>query len=647
MKSDSIKNNDNLLTLYLREASMLQPTFSIIWDSFSTSGVMIDLHENTKGRDGKTDKIILQIDSIPPLELSPICGVEFSLSSSGSIKFTAVAIYIDGIIPMVELSSLQEISIEEQRHSRRIKLENAKKTFVILETNKSLEIGSFKLENISPKTIGGTLFTNRDLNDHELYTISGKISLGGHSICVSNAQIIRLNKVKSSLQKKIREYDIAFSVHSRSDSVSKGKNRRMSERTRKHDEMATISLKSNLGTTEVFNAQVVDISAGGFSAKILSSNNRLHILPGSEILFAFSNLRGRVIENREEIFRVRWEFEDTSDKVIWSKFISTLLRNDVVIGSYENESVLTLLARSGIKSAAFLKNYHTLTSMVSEIGDIDSKGDIVSYKWINKDTTNRTIAHVGAFKIADNLWFMGDLFASLETEKGQTKDFVKEYLSGFIDFSNYVSPYPKLLTAWTVGHPYWKKLEENLKKNENKDIIHSSVTGVTITPDVLEVYNKDDSHTSEEIKAADLEKINEIRQQGQILGFVGFFDAFNFCVDSFASPHLRSLLRSQGYKFFRYYYNFKINNSSFLIIISNLPEGLSPQRHQSAVWIFSLDRLSCKTDVSAAIRFSTVKATEVSTFPSIVRVVGNNLELIYPEKLSRMVIAAPRIWGLT
>jgi hypothetical protein len=639
-------NNDNLLTLYLREASMLQPTFVLISDSFTTVGMLIDIIEDTKGRGSKTEKILLQIEEAP-LSINELnFKIEFSLDSSGSIKFNADAIYIDGLVPVMELSNFTNITIEEQRQSKRIKIENAKNTFVIVESISEIKIGSFKLNNISSKTIGGHLLVASEIPDTTDIFLSGRINLGGHSISVSKSRIIRIKELKSNNQKNLLEYEIAISIKSRSDENESNENRRLSERTPQLD-IATINLKSNLGVEEIFNAQLVDISAGGFSAKILNSSNRLHILPGSEIYFAFSNLRGRVIDNSEEIFRVKWDFEDTSDKITWSKFISSLIRSDIVIGSYENESVLTLLARSGIKSATFLKNYHTLTSMVSEVGDIDSKGNIVSYKWINKNSVKKTIAHVGAFKIADNLWFMGDLFASLETEKGETKNFVKEYLSGFIDFSNYVSPYPKILTAWTPGHPYWKTLEQNLEKTENKEIVHSSVVGITLTPDVCSIYKQKEPFRAKEIKACDLSIITDIRKQGERIKIIGFLDAFNFCPDTFASPHLKSLLRTQGYKFLRHYYKFKINNSAFLVVISSLPEGLSPQRHQSAVWIFSLSESQLKPDLDAVVKFATLKATEISTFPSVIRIIGKGLNSVYSENLSRMVIADPKIWSLT
>jgi len=147
------------------------------------------------------------------------------------------------------------------------------------------------------------------------------------------------------------------------------------------------------------------------------------------------------------------------------------------------------------------------------------------------------------------------------------------------------------------------------------------------------------------IESYEVLRINELLHFAQKKGLESFLKAFDFDEDRFGSPLLRTTLEHSGYTFLRRYLNISINGSEYLAITSQMPEGLSPQRHQNSVWIFCLSEKPNPEDIEKLVNTSIIFSVENGGFPSVIRIVGNDLSGL-PEKEGLLVLADPKMWGL-
>jgi hypothetical protein len=215
----------------------------------------------------------------------------------------------------------------------------------------------------------------------------------------------------------------------------------------------------------------------------------------------------------------------------------------------------------------------------------------------------------------------------------------------FVEFAKSSRPYPKVISAWIKGHPYWRNLENELFK-EGQPWLFAEAAIKTILPNIHNpLISTAKTLVSRIVEASDSELITALLEKAERIGLKKFLIAFDFDLDRFGSPLLRASLERERYKFSREYIHIRYEGEEFLCVVSQMPEGLSPQRHQNAVWIFCLSSKTSALTIEQVVNSVTVFATETGTFPSVIRIVGRDLTEL-SEREGVLVLADPHMWGL-
>lgn len=635
----TVPNSTNLINS-LREAVASRAQVHFKSATVEYFGHIVELAEHGSGRSTKIENALFlpeeydaEIESIKETE-----GILSFHTNSGFLEFSVIATFTESAIPIIKLENFKTLKAQEDRRSSRTLINNNPISFVTLSGQKIHQIGTFELKDVAVKAVGGILRVTNEIEDLPLI-VSGRISAGSSTIRLRKAEVFRA-KLLSGSKSKFFEYKVAINIEHVTSNKESQKDRRLFKR-QSHARFDLIEIQSSLFPTTRIQLRVTDLSIIGLCGQLVEHLDESLLPGGCEV--TFSDIRGEVISNIDGLIRIKWMLDSDSAHKSWQAALAKFSEKSNNLRSYESQSILTLLARSGIKNSSYVISFQTARDILPTFGEIEKTGDPIVYRAVQRDSDGRLLAHIGSFKIADNLWFNGDLFSSNDGKANSTKEFVKEYFQNFIEFARASRPRPKVISSWTKGHPYWRSLEDALFK-EKSELLIAKASIHTVLPDIRTVFEKDSNQfLIQEINQNDIKEINDLISDADNSGLTPFLKAFDFDHDRFGSPLLRMSLDRVGYRLLRSYLKVSDATNTYIAVISRMPEGLSPQRHQSAVWIFCIkgtpDSGSVKRLVNSVILF----ATEISTFPSIIRIVGRDLSRL-EGKECLLVLAEPTMW---
>jgi hypothetical protein len=641
MGTEKDKTDVSRLTHSLREALASRTRVIFSFGPTQLKGHLVDLAEIGVGRNAAVEHALFLPEEIDANTegLDQVSGTLSFYSSGGFFQMSATAAFQDSAIPIVRLEKISVSSSEGDRRGTRTVVGETPLSFVCVSLPSGKLVASFELKDISLTAAGGILRVPIEL-PKEGFRISGRISAGKAAIRLSDATLIRIEADPVKNENSF-EYRIAVDLRGEASSRPNVERRRFTRKST--DKFSLLEVTSSLFPDVRISIRITDLSTGGICGQIVEESEQGLLPVGCEILS--SGLRGEIVANVNGTIRIKWFFDSNASHKVWEEMLARFFEKSVELRSYESQAVLTLLARSGIKSSNYITSYQVAKELYSPFGEIEKSGNPIVYRAVQRSESGKLEAHIGSFKIADNLWFNGDLFASHQDKTNSTKDFVKEYFESFIEFARASQPYPRIISAWIKGHPYWSALEKAIDSH-GAHLVTTRSSIRTILPDIreqIETFQDDAEITI--IEPMNAAEIDSLLLEASSSGLDHFLRAFDFDHDRFGSPLLKMNLERSNYNFSRFYLKIKYAEQTCIAVVSKMPEGVSPQRHQNAVWIFvlnkGLDTRQCEKLVGTVIKAS----VESGTFPSVIRIVGADLSMLNGND-GLVVLADPRMWVL-
>jgi hypothetical protein len=341
---------------------------------------------------------------------------------------------------------------------------------------------------------------------------------------------------------------------------------------------------------------------------------------------------------------------DQGDRIEWAKRLTPYFHANASTFSQESREILNIFCESGALSKDFLKTHRAFEKEMLQGVDEDAENSNAIYRWISKNQGGTPNGHISALRLGDNCWVLGDIAGSQDSNDKIPKDFIASFFTSFRDLTQTLTPSPNHMIMWVSGHPYWRKIEEHLKLDGQRHLLADApmaytrmeaITGLTITPEA----------SLEEISPGDFARIDDIRAMLSSNALKSIAESLDFAQNAFGSPLLSSQLLHEERRFFRKYYVCKAEHSSWLVILSHYPIGLSFNRVPESAWTFplSLD-LGWESDwpsVTRTIQFNAVKLG--IKLPSVRRMLRpDQPTALLPKEVAllRCIICRPEVWDI-
>ena len=204
------------------------------------------------------------------------------------------------------------------------------------------------------------------------------------------------------------------------------------------------------------------------------------------------------------------------------------------------------------------------------------------FKWVERDNRGKIKGHIAGYRLGDNLWCAGELFADPDLSQKVSTTFAKKFLEHFVDFLQRKTPTPKVYGAWKLNHPFWKNTEGFLEANP--DAIFSNLLGYTFFLDPSKKMTTTVPITFTTLNGSELTEINEISTQLKDRNVFEFAHAFDFDIDRFGSPRIREKFAARNFTFRRKYIVARSDYFECLLILSRFPFGVSPYNNTSIIF---------------------------------------------------------------
>ncbi len=626
------------LILTLREAVTSRRQVEVRIGESLLLGTLLELVETGSGRKSEVRSLTLRPEGydLPTFTECAIATVS-GKSNSGAFSFSGTARWARAPIPLIELSEFSELDTADNRDGQRTRIRFSTNSFVVIEYANLSTICALQITDISAKAIGGSLQSKIELPKSDLMFASGSLKAGPGILRLNRAEIVRIQEAGHEGESGLFSYKVALKIPAL-NLTADGVERRVAMR-RVLEQFELVSIRAQLFQQAEIPARVIDISTGGLSVVAVEPAD-INLLPiGSTI--SIEGLVGFVVVSSEFIIRINWMLTSDVDRRAAHQFFSKVTGSNSEIRSYESNATMTLLVRSGVKSGPFLNSYSDAKDLQTDFGELSSAAEIVGHRAIKRDDAGKVIAHIGTFKVADNLWFFGDFFGSMTAESNSARSFVSEYMRTFVEFSAQSAPYPMVLVAWKWNHPYWQEMQRQ-SQVEGTNLVHATASARLAYPQISTNYLKRNDLNAAEVRAIDVSRIREIRALAKKAGVLGFLNAFDFSEEKFGSPLLRLTLKNCDFRFLRQYIFVACQDKYFLGVLSHLPEGLSPQRHQSAIWLIVLSEGVDEVLTQSVWEELTLRSVRMGNFPSLVRIIGKDLNLFGGEEI-RIFVADPKL----
>jgi hypothetical protein len=646
-KSYVITESRQILGL-IREILFVRTVAQVVVGDESRACVVHDIEE-TSPRDRSGERYLIlktENETIPiSLEEGTPVSVEFGFGRFKA-RFSAKVVRQIGV-DIIRTGIPKEVEISDFRQSVRANLsKEVKFTVPVLITQGIDQIEStFYLDNISKSGLGGELVLP-DTKSLERDAVVQGIFRTGESSFPVRATVVRVFESETDLALAGRRYRVGlkFSVPAYNGLGSSKKSRAKRAHVDEH-----IVVTSLLDPSTSLKLGIVEASASGFKARIRGEAGSVAFPLGSPFSIREAHLFARLIRVEDESLYFEIIGGSEPNRLKWLNALSPYLHINATSEIRSAREVLNIFCEAGALSGKFLNSHSSYSSEILSGFERSASEYVNAFRWICKSpVSGKPIGHISAVKYGDCSWLMGDIAGSPDQSDKLPSDFIAAFFETFKHFSLLSRPVPKHLIMWVVGHPYWKRFEEYLASNGRKNLIANALTAYTRLED-MSMNEQGTKVTATEIIATEFKKINFIQSQLKAAGLELFSRTLDFSEEGFGSNQLGAAFSEAGHFFYRRYFSIVTERSSWLLILSNFPMGLSFNRVPESAWLFpvasekawSVDWLHIKRSIHELALLNGIK------LPSIRRFVaeGEVPELLVGESVTlRCVLCHPEVW---
>gem|GEM_PF-3106002 len=581
----------------LREALFLQRPLTVRFDGRIHELAIQELVENSSRN--RTEERGLRVEWIsepPPSDAGDgsaefeCAFFEFVASWTGGLR---VQCGRDWILPLPERLEIRNLR-ESRRHELgkdRIHLNGT----VLVHSNEYHMESRLRITNVSREGLGGVLAAPRDFPIAINSTIRGVLhgnpggfQLDGILTHISLAGAGRTASGDIEYRLGIRRRDVLATANTPIQTE-----RRRYGRRRASDELR---LRSPFNPVHIIRVKLRELSVAGFSAEPSDPHDALLLPVGAIVQGEDPALLFRLVAVSEAaaplgvVFRFQIHAGMETARLAWLRRVAGADSPGKHHASATGGDIIELFCRAGALSSEYLRNNRSRSdSMVSGFASGGAHMPWL-HRWIERDAEGGAIGHIGAVKLADSLWHVGDLTGSPEPGRKISRSFIPRFLTGFRDFCLTSSPCPRVIMTWNTGHPYWRRYEAYLE-NEGKASIHYQCrTRYTrFRPGLPDLKaGAEGDWLVREIRAHEHAEIESLLSTLAARGLDALARGMDFCISSFGSPGLGALASGSEGGFFRRYFTIVRGEFRYLVVLSRFPDGSSPSRTFDVPWVLPL-----------------------------------------------------------
>ncbi len=583
----------------LREALFLQRAVTARIDGRIFEFAILELVEKSSRDRDETRMIRLAWTSEPPSNLPQAseaafeCAFfEFVANWNGRLELLAEHEILVSLPTQLEIRNLRESRRYELGRERH-RLQGS----VLVQSNGYHLESQLRLLNVSREGMGGRISVPRGYPIGMNSTVRGVLH-GDSGALELDGVITHINLISpSGAEAGDVEYRVGLRrrVAAGGNADSPRGERRRFERVAASEELF---IRSPFNPAHSVRVRLSDLSVAGFAGQLKDPHDILLLPVGVVVQGEESSLLFRLVSvsapNRPGGAVLHFQIHSglEVDRLSWLRRVSRADLPGVHTASSTGGDIIELFCRAGALSSEYLKNNR------SRSGDMVSgfaSGFLQTpwlHRWIEREHGGGAIGHIGAVKLADNLWHVGDLAGTSEPDKKISRSFIPRFLTSFRDFCLSSSPCPRVIMTWNSGHPYWRNYERYLQ-GEGAHAVHAECrTRYTRFQRAVRDGENPGPGTGEvrEVEPFEHARIESLLEQLKVSGLDRLARALDFGVTCFGSPGLRALTGQSEGGFFRRYYVVSSNHSRYLLIVSRFPDGSSPSRTFDVPWLLPLIR---------------------------------------------------------
>jgi len=584
-------NKAEIIAGFFREALFFSRGISLETQTYRSQAAIIEIDE-PNGRIKSNDRfLILALDIDTELDLNNIPSTLFTCNFphfvgtwEGSIESLGDGKYRTRI-PSV-------LNISNKRTTQRVKpIFQSLKAIVLVQTGSIHAEGLLEIENFSTDGFGGTLRVPAEIPIRFDTTITGFAQATGGAIRI-NCHIAQVSIISepTSFQNELlcrvglRTIRTADDHSTNTITNSTGIERRQFNRSESEFE---IEVQSPLNPKHIIPLRLNDVSIAGFSAILIESGDTLLLPIGCCIQFKQSSILAELIDINDHCYRFQLIDGTQEDRLLWLKRLTKYQNEKTAINTATGADLINLFCESGALASAFLKaqqnnSHEFLTGLATE-----ESNETWVHRWIEKTGDGDDRGHISAMRIANNIWFIGDLAGAIDPEKKVSSKFVPSFFRSFKEFSLSAKPCPRILVTWNSEHPYWRGFETYLQ-TEGRKFVEALAHTVYFRSSNQATKSNLSKISVEPISAHDFSAIKLIINTANSICNTQLLAALDFSVDTFGSPELHRIIKREGKHFQREYVLVEYENLKWIAILSKFPKGVSLNRSLDVTWLFPL-----------------------------------------------------------
>lgn len=580
-------DDSRIVAGFLKEAMFYSRLLQIEGHRFKGEAHITDFHESSSRAKDLKRFLYLTFSSKSPDEVENIifhfrCPFPHCIGSwKGNLERTQ-----DG---QFKTQIPAEINISNQRNEPRIALFGGQNiTIPVLVCANNIHTDALlTIEDFSSKGIGGKLkvpFAVPISSETRIFgywgTSSGSLRIAGSLV---QAQLTQPGRSEAS--------DSIFQVGILQQLTENNKLHNSSTERRKFKRDFSdfpLQVFSPLNPTHPIDLAIINASATGFAAIPVDPASKDLLPIGCGVSFEKSTLIAELMGFTQDNLRFQIIGGTAEDRLKWLKNLTAAQHVNTFNKSATGVELIDLFCESGAAAAAFLKAQSAFsTQFTTGLASNFSERNWI-HRWIERTTNGKIRGHICAIRLADSLWYIGDLAGMILKERKLSKTFIPRFFESFKEYCLASSPCPKIITTWTKGHPYWKDFEKYLvKKSKDTNVIFAWTNYFRFPKQPSEKRDNTNFEFTEILASQHSEIQRILKNSDENCTLLTSLDLTEM---NFASPILTKALHESNHLLRRKYVRINFDNHEFILVLQSYPLGSSQNRTPDVPWLVPLKR---------------------------------------------------------
>jgi len=359
------------------------------------------------------------------------------------------------------------------------------------------------------------------------------------------------------------------------------------KRAGRHKVNASLQLYIKTTNTNL-SIQLSDVSISGFNG-LTSSTDLKGIAKGLIATERTSGLQFKIIR----ILKTRHlacQLVSTSpeNQIKWLNIITPLLsQGKIDINVSDPRGLVNLFFEAGASIANDLEYKRFRLTQKNALSLVTSQSDIL-IRWVNISDNGTLLGHHSTYRVGFNSWYTGDVVGGQSNHNRVDRKFFNDNFKILKDAMASFSTQQKILGSWDPNHPYWQTWRNFLLSNnlaysmETCDYVTRNQIRQTLGMPITTLDYK-------EIGGTELFDCIEKLNIGQ-KWFLSSLDIHSMGNTSDSVKEVYKKHLHNGFK--RDVFRLNIKQNSYLVVLSQLPAGISINPVFDCAFIFPLNEKS-------------------------------------------------------